>query len=901
MVNEATHSQLAILNSLFAIRNGLLFLKQTVMGLFSRLSRGGRRPRPVGNSLERGRGGDSRQARNRNVAAKASIFLALTAITVAAFQHGEVYEATVEVGDVWQRETLVAPFDFAIFKSEDSLQAERNRVRFTTQPIFHALPEAQDKMAANRDTVAMQLTDIFEAYKNHLFNKSRGRMQEARADSIRYADLRRNTRLKLPQEQWQWLIDDFVARIPDLPGSTREPRLGSPLYEELLNEAWELSAQLNNRGVLDIPRDSVFTPEINVRNIEASTFETRRKDDLYGLNEVYEVVQDFLQERFSDQPEVTNITTAFVRAIFVPSLQYQRGATVRKWQEAQRSILPARGIVSAGDEIIREGGRVTPEIKQQLISYERALLGGTAPQLQWKRTLGQILLALATFAIFFLYLFMVRRSIFDDNPKILLMALLFAGIIGLFAIAVRMDAGVMYAVPVVIVSVVLTVIFDSRVGLFGTLALAFIGGMLLGYDFEFTFATLFGGTLGVFSVRDIKNRGQFFLSAGMVFIGYSVILGASWLFLESSVMLLGSNLLMAGISSFLLIIAYPLLWIFERAFDITTDLTLLELSDTNRPLIKEMGLRSPGTFNHSLQVANLAEAAAAAIGANALLTRVGALYHDIGKMLKPEYFVENQRPGNNPHDQLKPRMSALIIASHVKEGLEMGRQHKLPRRVLDFIPMHHGTTRIEFFYQKALSEQEENNSPLLETDFRYPGPRPQTKETGILMLADGVEAASRSLDDPTHKRLDTLIDIIIKARIEDGQLDETELTFRDLKQIKETFLSLLLGIYHIRVKYPGQQGEATEPTAEEEPDSSKEATEETAPVAATTAPEERPVAALEDTSEEVGAVMISEVAQEEPARLEHPASSTTPSGNGASEQEEAIEKNGDSAEGSGAA
>ena len=825
------------------------------MGLRDRLRRSPRRPRPVGNSLERGRD-NSRQTRNRNIAAKASIFLALTAITVAAFEHGEPYEATVEVGDRWQRETLVAPFDFALFKSEDSLQAERDRVRFTTQPIFHLLPEAQDRMLANRDTVAMQLADIFEAYKDHLLNKTRGRMEQALADSARYADLRRNARLKLTQEQWQWLIDDFVARIPDLPGSSREPLPGSPLYEALLNEAWALCAQLNNRGVLDIPSDSVFTEEIIIRNVAASTFETRRKDDIYGLNEVYEVVQDFLQDRFADQPEVTNITTAFVRAIFVSSLQYQRGATVRKWQEAQRLISPARGIVSAGDEIIREGARVTPEIKQQLISFERARLGSTTPQLQWKRTLGQVLLSLATFAIFFLYLFMVRRLIFDDNPKILLMALLCAGIIGLFALAVRMDAaGMMYAVPVVIVSVVFTVIFDSRVGLFGTLALALIGGLLLGYDFEFTFATLFGGTLGVFSVRDIKNRGQFFLSAGMVFIGYFVILGASWLFIDSSAMLLGSNLLMAAISSFLLIIAYPLLWIFERAFDITTDLTLLELSDTNRPLLKEMGMRSPGTFNHSLQVANLAEAAAAAIGANALLTRVGALYHDIGKMLKPEYFVENQRPGLNPHDQLKPRMSALIIASHVKEGLEMGRQHKLPRRVLDFIPMHHGTTRIEFFYQKALSGQAEDDPPLLETEFRYPGPRPQTKETGILMLADGVEAASRSLSDPTHKRLDALIEMIIKARIEDGQLDETLLTFHDLKQIKETFLSLLLGIYHIRVKYPGQQEEKTQTPEEDKPDAPTEApmaVEEPAPDASVNASEAEPT--VEKASEVVAAV-----------------------------------------------
>jgi cyclic-di-AMP phosphodiesterase PgpH len=358
---------------------------------------------------------------------------------------------------------------------------------------------------------------------------------------------------------------------------------------------------------------------------------------------------------------------------------------------------------------------------------------------------------------------------------------------------------------VAIASVLLTVMFDSRVGLFGTLTIALIGAHLLRFDFEFAFATLLAGALGVFSVRDIRNRGQFFVSAGLVFIGYLAVLVASWLIFDFSAERFLGDMLLVGINSFLLIMAYPLLWVFERAFDITTDLSLLELSDTNRPLLKELSLRAPGTFNHALQVANLAEAAADAVGANALLVRVGALYHDIGKMLKPEYFVENQRPGENPHDHLKPRMSALIIASHVKEGMELGRQYNLPERVLRFIPMHHGTTRIEYFYQKAVEQKGPEEAQIHESEFRYPGPRPDSKETGILMLADSVEAASRSLSDPTHKRLESLVEHIFKVRSEDGQLDLTDLTFRDLNVTKETFLSILLGIYHVRLKYPGQQ------------------------------------------------------------------------------------------------
>jgi putative nucleotidyltransferase with HDIG domain len=285
----------------------------------------------------------------------------------------------------------------------------------------------------------------------------------------------------------------------------------------------------------------------------------------------------------------------------------------------------------------------------------------------------------------------------------------------------------------------------------------------------------------------------------------SVLVGAL-LFQGKTLDHFATDTIEVAINSFLLVLAYPLLWVFERSFSITTDLTYLELSDTNRPLLKEFSVKAPGSFNHSLQVANLAEAAADAVGANALMTRVGALYHDIGKMFKPEYFVENQRPGENPHDNLKPRMSALIIASHVKEGVEIGREHNLPREVLDFIPMHHGTALIEFFFRRAVEEGRASGAEIREAEFRYPGPRPVSKETGILMLADSVEAASRTLDNPSHKRLESLIETLFSTRIQDRQLDDTNLTFAELKTIKATFLSMLLGMYHIRVKYPEQRG-----------------------------------------------------------------------------------------------
>lgn len=776
------------------------------MGLLDRIGLARKKPRPVGQRLEKGRD-NTQRLRRRNLAVKAGIILALVLLTLGAFPRGNVFQYTVQVGDEWRRETLVAPFDYPIYKDAETLAEERQQVRFTTPPYFAEAPNALERVAASRDTLAQQLERIFDAYASFQFHKMRGHPVEATEDSLRYIDLRRNARLKATPEQWALLARAYAERIPGLSSTSRVPVAGPRLDEALLTRAYDIAVQLLGRGVMDVPSDSVRTEQVIVRNQQERVERAVAKDALLGLNEAYLVAEGILEQEYGQDSQLANIGSAFFRAIFSPSLNYLRVETMQEWQRKESRISPTRGKVSAGEVIVREGQRITDDVKRKLLSLERTQRERGGDTILWRVLLGQFLVTLATYVIFFLYLFLLRRQIFDDNRRITLVALLFVGIVGLFAIAIRLPSVAMYAVPVAIAPVLLTVMFDSRVGLFGGLTLALIGGQLLDYDFEFAFATLFATTLGVFSVRDIKNRGQFFVSAGLVLLGYVVVLGATAVLYAVPKERFFADLLLVAVNSFLLILAYPLLWVFERAFDITTDLSLLELSDTNRPLLKELSLRAPGTFNHSLQVANLAEAAADAIGANALLARVGALYHDIGKMLKPEYFVENQRPADNPHNQLKPRMSALIIASHVKEGLEMGRQYNLPQRVLDFIPMHHGTTRIEYFYRKALEQQKENDPQVMESEFRYPGPRPSTREAGILMLADSVEAASRSLSDPTHKRLETLIEMIFKARIEDGQLDQSDLTFHDLTLIKETFLAMLLGIYHVRVRYPGQDEE----------------------------------------------------------------------------------------------
>lgn len=763
------------------------------------------RSKPVGSNLERG-DQDGRKRIRRHWMVKIGLMVMVIGASMIVFPRTQVYEYTAQVDDIWRQDNLHAPFRFPILKTERTMASERTRIRSEIPPIFRDNPDAGQETRARVADLDRMFEDLFIAYGSFQSNRLRGRDSLATRDSLRFRDIQDNSGLSLRPSEWQRLLDSYVATVPGLVTRSRTAG-GERVDRRLLNDVLRLTTELQEAGILDVAKDSVQSTAITVRSDLTRRQAEVPKRNVWGRNEALREVQARLQSLYVADPELQAMGLSVYNVIVQPNLIYDERATMERWSEQENLIIPNQDIVRQNEVIVRRGDIITEEVQRKLLSLEAELRERSGAQLHWRRLVGQFIMTLGTFSIFFLYLYFLRRPIFDDNRLILLITLLMVGVIGLYGIALRLALVDMYIVPVAVASILLTVMFDSRVALFGTITLALLGGHLLNSDFTYTFATIFAGTLGIFSVRDIRNRSQFFLSAGLVFLGYVLVLSAGILLVSKPLDRFMDELFFVTINAVLLLLAYPLLWVFERAFDVTTDLTLLELSDTNRPLLKELSLRAPGTFNHVLQVANMAEAASMAIEANALLTRVGALYHDIGKMLKPEYFVENQRSGINPHDALKPRMSALIIASHVKEGIELGKQYKLPQAVLDFIPMHHGTTRIEYFYRRALDRQKAGESEVSEAEFRYPGPKPNTKETSVLMLADSVEAASRALENPTHKRLENLIEAIVEARREDGQLDDTELTFADLRVIKQSFLSVLLGTYHVRVRYPGDEPE----------------------------------------------------------------------------------------------
>jgi putative nucleotidyltransferase with HDIG domain len=781
------------------------------MQLLERLGLSPKRPRPssVKNKRQKTKEEAPLNLWARQRWEKVLFLLGLIALTVWAFPERESHQwGDIRVGEVWRRSDVIAQEDVAIYRSKTELDAERKKVLADIEPIFLANSDPNTQFTNRLDSLSLKLQKTFEAFGRWELARSRGQDNVA-SDSSRYMKLKHTLPLTLTDLQWSYLLESAKANISGLSATSRASSGNDALDNSLVYQLKTLQPQLNFQNVINAKTDTLKTPYIVVRSEKMHTEMPFAVNKLVGQDKVEAKIKNLLTEKFTTGLDTVAIGMAFFRAAFVPNFVFDQEDTQAQWNAALRSVSETRGFIQKDEVIVRQGEIISDDILSRLKSIEHKWASNQDGLQPWKHILGEILAALTVFSIFILYLFLFRKVIFERNRHLLLIVLLFAIFITAFGVNVRLNFSELL-IPTTILSILLAISFDSRVGLFGTVTLACLGGMIFHFGFEIMFHILFSGMIAVYSVRDIRNRGQFVTTAGLVLLTNLVVALIFYLLQISTQDDMIRSLLYIGVNAVLTLMVYPLIWIVERAFDVTTDLTLLELLDTNHALLKDLSMRAPGTFSHSLQVANLAEAACAAVGGNTLLMRVGALYHDVGKMVKPEYFVENQQLGMNPMDALTPRMGALVIVNHIKEGLLLADEHKLPPIVRDFIPMHHGTMRIEYFYRKALAEQKEGDPELLESDFRYQGPNPSTLETGILMLADGVEAACKSLEKPTLRRLEATIDKIFQARIADNQLQDCPITFFDLTKIKEAFLSVLGGMYHFRVKYPGQEEETKE-------------------------------------------------------------------------------------------
>jgi putative nucleotidyltransferase with HDIG domain len=486
--------------------------------------------------------------------------------------------------------------------------------------------------------------------------------------------------------------------------------------------------------------------------------------------------------------------------IIQPNILLDEKFTTNALNEALSNISLYRDLIQENTIIISQGEVVEGEKFQLLRSLKEEYASQLWNELSYYWIIfGYTILVVLTFMSLILFINNYRPSIFEDNRGITFIFLNMVGMISLTTIVINFDVKFLYAVPICILPLTLKTFFDPRLGLFTHVITILNLGFIVPNSFEFVFLQMMVGIVTILSTTQLQNRANLFITVGRIVLVYLVGYIAFTIIHEGSIseidfLIIGLFLL----NGLLTLFAQPLIYLFERLFKLVSDVSLLELSDTNSKLLKELSNRAPGTFHHSLQVANLAETAAGEIGANTLLVRVGALYHDIGKMNAPTYFSENQTGTVSPHEEMPPDQSAKIIIDHVTEGIEMAKKAKLPDRIIDFIRTHHGDSWVYYFYKKAQELGEEVD----EKDFRYPGPKPFSKETAILMMSDAVEAASKSLREPTVDKIHQFVDNIINKQIDEKQFNDCNITLSEIETVKKVLIKKLINIYHLRVEYP---------------------------------------------------------------------------------------------------
>jgi putative nucleotidyltransferase with HDIG domain len=712
--------------------------------------------------------------------------------------------SSYSVGEPWRSDDLTAPFTFAIQKTAEELEQERQEIRRQTAPIFHVDPNAHADVESRLDSLYRDLQPVLDSYLQ--WQQAEQQQNETAAnDSVRYIQERGFSNVELDSSSWNTLLENYSAVMLN-----NQPEQRTVIVQ-IRNQVQNLANSLISDGIINRTKQNLESDEITIRNLQERTERTVSIDNTRDFSEVREYSQRHLNRIFI--PEVAQAAFQIFDQVIKANLIFSESATQSLLAENLADISTTKGAVDQGQIIIRTGDIISPETANILRSLAEARAQTASTLERWLRYLGESIVIIMATLMFIFYIYLYRRNIFDQ-PSMLLLVFLVMGVVTLASILIYpIDSINSYIIPLSIAPIILTIIFDSRVGLMATITLAIITGLIHDNNFEYLVATTSACTLGVFSVRDIKKRSQFFfITPGIVFATYLIVISGFGLTRLSGWDNFLPDLLFIAINSVFILFTYPLILLFEKLFKITTDFTLLELADTNLPLMKELMGKAPGTFHHSLQVANLADSAASQIGANALECRVGAMYHDIGKMVKPSYFIENQSK-TNEHEKLKPRMSTIVIKAHVSEGVKIAEEHNLPKVIIEFIKTHHGTSLIKYFHKKASDEEK----GVQDEDFRYDGPIPYTKEQGILMLADTVEAACRSMKEPTYNKLENQINRVVDDHIHDGQLSNCPLTFRQIQIIKDSFLSILKGVYHSRIEYP-EDDKKKEKTPKNEPE-----------------------------------------------------------------------------------
>lgn len=698
-------------------------------------------------------------------------------ITTLTLPQPAIMEYNYEVGKPWTSENLIAPFDFALEKPEDAIR-EETQTREESVPEVYLLKSTIEADALRNARNHLQLLTL--ALSEYRQAKQNGE----------------NTKIEKSEEKLDQL--DPGVNASDLRREDLEKNLIAqiePLGVEILSEVYR-------RGVISRLKSEIQSNTISLR-ISPSREELVSREEVLDMEEASKFVKDKCDRiPFGEQMYKILIREVKVNYFFDENL-FQQDREI-----AKNSILKNFGKVHKGDLIVSRGQVVTEEIRVIITSLVKAKQGTMVTFNTGAVLLGKFISLVILSILLIIFLRTHRSRVFYRNRKLALILLVMYLMALLAVLAAGINYRVAYAInylyltPVCMAPILVTVFFDGRLGMYINVMVSLILGMIAPNSYEFVFIQISAGTVAVYSLQKLRSRSTILSTASWIFLTYAfAFLGYNLLIKGNFESIDYANLILLLINSLLTIITYPLIYVFEKIFGLTSDLTFLELLDTNHPLLKELSSKAPGTFQHSLQVANLAESVVDQIGGNGLKTRVGALFHDIGKMSNPMYFIENQTPGSNPHNQLSPEKSAEIIIQHVAEGIRLAREHNLPSEILDFIKTHHGTSRVEYFYRNHLRQTREIKDSE-DYNFRYKGPVPTTRETAVLMVADSVEAASRALPNPTPNELTRLVQQIIQHKISENQFENAGISFNDVRRMKEILTQKLISVYHQRVEYP---------------------------------------------------------------------------------------------------
>ena len=672
--------------------------------------------------------------RNHSLIYKGLLFICTTFLIVYLFPKSGKFKYNFERGKPWQSENLQAPFDFAIKKTDAEITSEKNELANNTPLYFNLNKTVRNNVEADYDA----------QFKN-----------------------------------------TFSDSLPN--------KLSSNLYKVGNN----IISELYKFGILnenyDFPEDRSISILDGREKIKDGFFSNLIKQDEVSL-----VIDEILSE--NNYSEYKTDFMALFFDLIEPNVTFNKSFTNKVLEDEYAKIAYTRGSI-AEETLIVSKGEVVDDEKYQILKslqseYESQVWNKT--NYIWVLFAYTLLVALALLMLL-LFLRKYRISVFENNTKVTFIFFNISLLIFITTLVVNYNSKYIYVVPICILPLVFKAFFDARLGLFAHVLTVLLLGFIVPNSYEYMFLQIIAGIVTILTVSELYKRANLFISVGQITLIYIIAYFAFFVIHEGSVKELNWEtfiwFILCGLAT---LFVQPLIYAYEKLFGLVSDVSLLELSDTNSKLLKELSNKAPGTFHHSLNVANLAESSANEIGANAMLVRVGALYHDIGKMKNPTYFTENQSTGINPHDELSNKESARIIIDHVINGIEIARKNNLPDRVIDFIRTHHGTSLVYYFYT-----QEKKDYPDVDKlDFSYPGPKPFSKETAILMMCDSIEAASKSLKEPTSTKIEAFVENIINKQIEEGQFLNANITFKEIQSIKKVLKYKLANIYHLRIEYP---------------------------------------------------------------------------------------------------